>query len=145
MQPAPHDGSPGSGEGRRPFLVSGDNRQMLRDIRDSLNHHRLQDDIGGNLRADFSQSTPNLLNEKSNGMSPSPGPRSSLKASRFGYNKKAMAEINQSLAGLENPEKSSSCQALPNGFDAESTEPSEHILKQLVHRGWDEVCTTINI
>ena len=139
-----------SAEGRRPYLFSGDNRQMLQGVRDSLSHLRQpqlqvqsqdkQATTRSNLRPDLSQSTPDLLG-KVNGigtsMSPRPKPNTGGNAGRFAYNKQAMAEINQSLTGFENPDNRFS--TVSNGYDLETVEPSEVILKELVDRGWDEV------
>ena len=63
---------PERGGGRRPLLAAfvGNNRQMLNDIRDSLSHLRRSqlegDGEGGmQLRAELSQSTPNLADKSS--------------------------------------------------------------------------------
>jgi hypothetical protein len=73
--------------GRRPLVISGPNRQMLHDLRDSLSHirdsHSDPADPVPN-RQELSQSTPNLLENKSN-------------FSRDGYNRKALAQIRSKL------------------------------------------------
>ncbi|XP_048766902.2 serine/threonine-protein kinase LATS1-like isoform X1 [Ostrea edulis] len=73
--------------GRRPLVISGPNRQMLHDLRDSLSHirgsHSDQSDPLPN-RPELSQSTPNLLENKSS-------------FSRDGYNRKALAQIRSKL------------------------------------------------
>lgn len=74
--------------GRRPLVISGPNRQMLHDLRDSLSHirgsHSDQSDPSLPNRAELSQSTPNLLESKSS-------------FSRDGYNRKALAQIRSKL------------------------------------------------
>lgn len=74
--------------GRRPLVISGPNRQMLHDLRDSLSHirgsHCDQSDPSLPNRAELSQSTPNLLESKSS-------------FSRDGYNRKALAQIRSKL------------------------------------------------
>lgn len=132
---------PGTEVGRRPLIVSNDNRHMLMGIRDSLSHHhRRQQQQDVQLRPELSQSTPNLL-EKAN---TSTKFASSGGSNRFGYNKKAIQEITQSLVGLENPIQPDRAQLHPvqNGFDTDSIE-ADKIIQQVVNMGWKEVRSSI--
>ena len=88
--------------GRRPLLVTfvGNNRQMLNEIRDSLSHLRKHDlegfnDVSGmQLKTELSQSTPNLLDQKS--------ATGSKMTRRDNQHHKALAEIRDSLRPYQN-------------------------------------------
>ncbi|KAK3098523.1 hypothetical protein FSP39_020302 [Pinctada imbricata] len=77
--------------GRRPLAMSGQNRQMLHNLHESLSHLHVKEgpQKGGEngegtqgLKPELSQSTPNLIE---------------VKSTREGYNKKALATIRSKL------------------------------------------------
>ena len=141
--------------GRRPLLLTNDgyDRHMLQNIRDNLSHVvQLQDgstvtpatlaaaattcrphdasssngqpvQIG---KPDVSQSAPNLSGATAE-RTPSAG-----RMTRFGYNKKALAQIRDSLRPYENTD-------LQSAYNLELSEDLKTLLHQLQIMGYDEV------
>ena len=120
------------GEKRRPMLSTfvGNNRQMLTEIRDSLSH--LRKTPGDGSRPDHVQGFgENQL---------APPPAGGVGGKGRHYTQMALAEIKQSLEGFQVNEPNSSGLAFPNGYDLEVQPVSEHLLRQLMQMGYDEVC-----
>ena len=132
--------------GRRPLLFTfeGNNRQMLIDIKDSLNHvvkkapngNDLASQLGGKS-SELSHSSPNLLDgsSKANGVNNNTNIH---KMSRFQYNQRAMAEIQKSLENYAVPDGIGHGY-LANGMDIEVTPVNKKMLQQLMSMGADEV------
>ncbi len=141
-------GAAGKDRGRRPVLTTTFDRQMLVDIRDTLQHHLRKPNGDTNLlaKSELSQSTPNLL-EKVNGNSASSAhPPKSM--DRLGYNQMAMAEIRQSLHQFELTKTEVGGNApchIANGLNVEVTPVNKHMLQQLMSMGADEVSSIYNI
>ena len=138
--------------GRRPLLSTfeGNNRQMLLDIKDSLNHvvkkapngTDLGNQLGGGKSSELSHSSPNLLdsNNRANGVNnnASAAVTSNPKMSRFQYNQRAMAEIQRSLERYE-VHDGMAHGYVANGMDIEVTPVNKKMLQQLMSMGADEV------
>ena len=128
------------GAPRRPLIVSQENRSMLLNICDSLNH--LQTTENNNmqqLRADLSQSTPNLLDKNNGGGPPSSSASQSSQkttSARLMYNKHALHEITQSLEKVKLPDKYS-----VNGY----AQDTEIAVQQLTRLGYPEVSSSCTV
>ena len=129
------------GAGRRPLLATfvGNNRQMLQEIRDSLSHLRKQQQSGDTksepmqIKGDLASHTQSNLAERIPGAG-------GLKSKGFQYHQRALAEIKNSLRPFENNDPSQTVVNL-NGLDGERPEIKEHMLRQLMSMGYDQVRT----
>ncbi len=142
-------GAAGKDRGRRPVLTTTFDRQMLVDIRDTLQHHLRKPNGDNNLlaKSELSQSTPNLL-ERVNGNSASSAPHAPKNMDRLGYNQMAMAEIRQSLRQFELNDTEVGGNApciIANGLNVEVMPVNKHMLQQLMSMGADEVSSIHNI
>ncbi|XP_013416744.1 serine/threonine-protein kinase LATS1 [Lingula anatina] len=122
--------------GRRPLLstFTGNNRQMLHEIRDSLSHLRKNQPADGGKPEpmqikppEAGQSTSNIADRIGVG-----------KAGRLGYHQKALAEIRDSLKPFQNSDTASAgnSPSSSNGLDVDSV--NRHMLLHLVKMGYDE-------